>query len=311
MECEILPSMHRPSMLATAALLVFVHSVASAQPSDDPRGRSRALFVEGVEALNDTRVRDALVLFQRAYELYPHYKTLYNIGLCQRSLGNFVAAAEAFQRFLDDGGDAIAADEKARVGALLAEVEGRLSMVTVQTNPAAVLTVDGRRASDPVVRLDPGEHVFEASAPGFVSRREAVTTRAGEKRTIDLAMVAVPAKPPAPEAPPVDSSLRNNIPFWIAAGLSATAAVTGIVCGAIALSDEHAYKDLATSDEEAARRRSRGQTLSVVADVSLLVALASGVTAVVIAARNTPQRALAIQPQIGRATLAAVVRYSF
>ena len=57
------------------------------------------------------------------------------------------------------------------------------------------------------------------------------------------------------------------------------------VTGGIALSDSSAYSDPATPDAEAEDRKSRGQVLRVVADVSFGVAIAAGVGAILVAAR--------------------------
>src|SRR4051794_11481943 len=111
--------------LCILAIIALVVSFATGASAGDPdaRTKSRAFFVQGVAALEDTRPRDALTLFERAYELFPHYSTLYNMGICHRALAQHAEAANDFQRYLDEGGAAAATEESARVRTLLAEMD--------------------------------------------------------------------------------------------------------------------------------------------------------------------------------------------
>src|SRR5687767_12530291 len=113
------------TLAVLSMMFAFASSSARADDETNARAQSRAFFVEGVRALDDARLRDALVAFTSAYELFPHYATLYNIGLCRRALGAYAMAANAFQRFLDEGGAAITAEERATVTSLLAEMDAR------------------------------------------------------------------------------------------------------------------------------------------------------------------------------------------
>jgi hypothetical protein len=85
---------------------------------------------------------------------------------------------------------------------------------------------------------------------------------------------------------------RFTSTFWVASGVAAAALVTAGVTGGLALADSSAYNDPKTSDAEAANRKSRGETLRVVADVSLGVAAIGAIVAIVIVTRSPdPQTA--------------------
>ena len=50
----------------------------------------------------------ALAELSRAYELVPRHEVLYNIGRVEVQLGHPVEAARAYERYLAEGGDAVA-----------------------------------------------------------------------------------------------------------------------------------------------------------------------------------------------------------
>jgi tetratricopeptide (TPR) repeat protein len=50
--------------------------------------------------------QEALVEFQRAYQLSPNYRVLYNIARTAGLLKNHALALESFQRYLEEGGKA-------------------------------------------------------------------------------------------------------------------------------------------------------------------------------------------------------------
>src|SRR5512147_2127853 len=70
-------------------------------------------FQRGVKLYRDRSFDAALVEFNRAYELAPDYRVLYNIGQVQVERGDAVAAVKAFRQYLKDGGDSIAATRSA------------------------------------------------------------------------------------------------------------------------------------------------------------------------------------------------------
>jgi len=291
---------------------LFVASIAAAstigagaRAADDPRAQSRALFTSGAAALDDGRPSDALRAFESAYALFPHYATLYNIGLCERALGHPLEASTSFRKFLDDGGDAIAAEQRATAERLLRESEARVAVVRFTAPPSARLVLDGRAIEGASARLDPGSHVVEGSADGYAPRRVSFDADAGGRPVIDLGLAR--ASEPRPVAPakdaaatPPDGESRSDAKVWVSAGIAGAALMTGVVCGVIALGDSHVYNDPATSDDEAARRKSRGQTLRIVADASFGLAILAGGAALWFATRPSnppaPQKKSWIAP---------------
>jgi len=207
------------------ALALALPGAASAQTSND---EARRLFDEGVAALQREDYATALVAFQRAQELSPRTILLYNIGMCRRALLQFPEAIEVFRQYLaQSGNDPAAADTRAQVVQLVAEMEVQLSQVTVLVNvDGALLYLDGAQAgATPLVRplrVGPGSHVLEARREGYRDARLAFDVMASEDTQVQLALEALPAPPPPP--PPVtveedDGGVATKWWFWTIIGV--------------------------------------------------------------------------------------------
>jgi hypothetical protein len=262
----------------------------AARGIDAAREHSRSAFSSGVAALEDRRPREALALFKRAYELFPHFSTLYNIGLCERELGRPTSAAANFRRYLKEGGEGLDVETLGNVQRLLAEAESKIARLTIDVDPRADVRIDGSPTQDRNVELDPGEYVVEASAVGRAPFRTRVPLGAGERRA--LAIVLDP-QPVAARVAPAEPRSKLGPTFWTFASIGAGAAIAGTVTGLVALSDSNAYENPATPQAEAEDRKSRGEVLRVVADVSFGVAIVAGVAAllpVLLEPSSTPSR---------------------
>jgi tetratricopeptide (TPR) repeat protein len=66
------------------------------------REEARDHFQRGVALMQEGSAEAALAEFQRAYELHPARAILFNIGMCQKSLGRFTDAIRTLQRYLDE-----------------------------------------------------------------------------------------------------------------------------------------------------------------------------------------------------------------
>jgi hypothetical protein len=119
-------------------LLAFL--VAGVARGDD-LAEARAEYLRGTSLVEKLEWAEALGAFERSAQLRPHAVTTYNVGVCQRALGQYTRARATLERALDEKLPA-SLEEEAR--GLSAEIDRLLAHVTVTLSPAeAAIAVDG------------------------------------------------------------------------------------------------------------------------------------------------------------------------
>jgi tetratricopeptide (TPR) repeat protein len=259
---------------------------APAQPTEATLKEAAEHYRAGLELYADGEYQRAAVEFDRAYELVPNYRALYNIGQVRIQLHNYARATKALEAYLKEGGDKIDAERKKSVNEDLAMLATRTALLTVETNEeGADVTVDG----DPVGKsplpepllLDTGDHRIGVSKPGFIARENLVTlaSRDNLSTRVDIQKeeeAKAPVVVMAPQAQPADRTA------WIWGTWSATAAfavgagVTGVL-GIKAANDlDDKRGTLGTTRDELDSAQSRARTLLTTADILGAAAIVTG-----------------------------------
>jgi tetratricopeptide (TPR) repeat protein len=208
---------------------------------EDQKVAAHAHFDRGLAASNDQRFGEAAAEFEKAYELAPDYRVLYNIGKVRSALGRFAEAADAFQGYLDRGGPDIPEERRKEVRDTLAADLAHVATVAVRVSPdGAEVRLDGKLVGvSPLpapLRVTEGKHTVEALLPSRpVQLREIDVPGAS---ALDVALdfpvaASLAAPPPAPPAPalvektpaPAPSRRWRTVGYTLAgAGLVATLA---------------------------------------------------------------------------------------
>ena len=164
------------SVVATVALYV---GSAVADENDEA---ARAQYERGKELYGADKFTEAAIAFQRAYELKPSFKILYNIGQVENENGNYVRALDAYTHYLEEGGDDVPTDRKAAVDKEIARLKSLVGSFRVEgAQDGAVLMVDGRRM---------GEAPFEEPVMVKLGEREVVVKLSGEELFHEFIRVA-------------------------------------------------------------------------------------------------------------------------
>lgn len=190
---------------ACCALVVAMSPrVALAGPAEDVE-EARVHYRHGVKLYEEGAYEAARTELERAYQLAPTYKLLYNLALVQMKLGDFAGARSSFRGYLDEGGREIPAARRAEVDRSLLELEGRVARLEVITNVAGVgVVVDDRPVGttplDGPIRLNPGLHRLTASKEGLTTEKREIELTNGESARVSLQLVEpAPPPPPVPE----------------------------------------------------------------------------------------------------------------
>jgi hypothetical protein len=159
--------------------------------SDAVIEEARAHFQKGVELYSEGDLNAARVELERAYELQPSYRLLYNLGQVAYEQRDYPAAERYYRDYLNQGGEAIEAERRADVERDLQRLQERVANVSIASSVAgAKLFVDGREVgraplAEPL-RLSAGRRVFRAEAPGHAPVSREVDVIGGEQRHVEL-----------------------------------------------------------------------------------------------------------------------------
>jgi tetratricopeptide (TPR) repeat protein len=172
-------------------------ATAQIGPEGDARTQAQAHLSRGNDLFTIDKFRDALTEFQAAFAAFPSPKLHFNIGQCQRALGNQPEALAEFQRFVDEAQDV--SPELRR------EAENYIVELKTATN----------RAPPP-----PTTVVAAPIAPVLIPPPPSAIT---------------PAAPLIDAAPPAAANIDNERPlykrwwFWATVGVIAAGAAVGVV----------------------------------------------------------------------------------
>jgi hypothetical protein len=168
-----------------------------------PRGRAQPVFLRGLELVQLQRWSDALGAFLEAQRIFPSPVLAFNIGYCQRALGQHVDALRTLRQFLAQPLEGAAATRREEAVNLVHELERRVARIVVAVpadlRAAAEVLLDGR-----TVRLDargemgevinPGRHTVHVRHEGYAPLFEDRDVGQGASVRVDVRLRRLPAR---------------------------------------------------------------------------------------------------------------------
>lgn len=325
-----------------------------AEPTAQDRSLAEALFRDAKALVDAEKYDEACPKLEESHRLDPKPGTMLNLAVCQDKRGK---TASAWSDYLEAAALAARAGQKDReafardrAAALEAELS-RLRITVTPGTPGLVVKLDGTvlnpAAWGTAAAIDPGDHVVEASAPGFSNFSEKVAiSRGASTRDLTVPKLSPEAggktetntpptgsteeKPPSgetngPVAPPPSSP---NAMLYAGIGASAVG-LAGIVVGSIfgaktlSLRDEAACVDVPAGDAvrctpEGAALYEDAKSASTVSTIGFgvgVVGIGAGV-ALLMASRSgktapsRPQSAFVL-PVVGRSAAGVQAGFSF
>lgn len=203
------------------------------------RNEASLRFQKGLAFYEEGEPRLALVEFEKAYELVPDYRVLYNLALVAIQIGQFAKARTSFEDYLREGGENVLPERRRDVERDLEVLRARTALLRVETiPPGTTVTVDDVPVGDSPIEealiLDVGQHRVAFRKDGYEQKAERVTLAGGEERTIraELKVVApkiVRIREPAVIPGPVRSG--PSTAAWVSWGVTAALATGAIATG--------------------------------------------------------------------------------
>lgn len=176
--------------VAAPKLLAAGPTKPGADSSGSQTEQASQRFQRGVSLYRERSFEAALAEFNRAYELAPNYRVLFNIGQVHVERGNFVAGIKAFRQYLNDGGTAIDPARVTEVQTEISRLEGRIANITVTTNVAgAELLVDGEplgKLPQAHVPVNAGLRRISLRKNGYEADEVRVMLATGEEKAFEI-----------------------------------------------------------------------------------------------------------------------------
>jgi len=305
-------------------LFVFClfQSIAAAQggeapPSDEARAEASSHFRRGVELFQEEAYRAALVEFQRAYDIAPDYRLLYNIGQTKLLLQDFLGAAQSYDGYLTGGGSSIPPERRAQVEEGLASMQQRVGRLGISVNRAgADLFVDDLRVgTSPLanaVLVNVGRHRVSARTADGATEAKMVDVAGGDvaEVTLELSAPIAAAAGPVQPASPWTPLRVTAVVGW---SVGAAALIGGAVTGALAnkadgdldkLLDSPSNDPALAADKQkqVSDKRDSLKTYALLTDVLLPVGGALAVVGTVLWFVDAKKDKQDEQDELGRAT---------
>lgn len=265
--------------------------------------QARLHYERGMQLFNEDNYEAALNEFERAYEIAPSFRILYNMARIQRQQNNYAAALQNFQGFLTEGGAGIDEARRREVERDVELLRSRVATVDLKVNvEGADLYVDdvpvcagvqGQRGcigksplSGPLL-VNPGRRKISAVKAGYVTAASTVKVVGSDRTSLRLDLRPLGASAEA------DGGGRGGggssalaVGAWAGTGAFAIAAgVTGVLM-LRAQSDLRDRRDQFVGDRSALDDDSKKvKNLALATDILGGVAIAGAVAATIFTIR--------------------------
>jgi hypothetical protein len=219
---------------------------------EEAKAQARELFFDAVLLFDQGKYASALEKFSESYELHPHWKILYNIGMCYLEINDMPRAAEMLSQFLEGGGRKIKEELIEEVAGTLKKVKSKVGTLRLTGHyKGGVLTINGvenhRGAKGKDVFLTPGVHHVKLTGGEVVLLDTKVTIEAGEEKEIFVVKHEWSGITKKDEPPPKDDELllaeekekakkkKLKSGGWALFGVGLAALAAGFAMGGLAL----------------------------------------------------------------------------
>jgi hypothetical protein len=270
---------------ACALAMAAIATAAPARAADAEEAADH--FRRGTEFYKQGDNKLALIEFERAYQLAPSYRVLYNIGQVNFQLANYAKALVAFRRYLSEGGAEVPADRRTLVEADIASLLERVASVRVKSNVegAEVLVDDVPVGKTPLgegVLVDAGQHVVRVTAQGYEPQQRVLTLAGRDRVEAEILLKKVEKNVVVVRTDEGSSVSAAPIIAWSLTGALAT---TALVTGILSLNSQSSLRSLRESESyvsssELDSAASRAKTYALVADIAAAGAIVSAGVAV-------------------------------
>lgn len=256
---------------------------------------ARTRYARGEDLFDDGAYEQALLEFERAYELAPAPSILFNIGQIAMILKDYPRAIKAFEQYLCEGKSDITPKRKELVEDGLKTLYGRVAYIEVTSNVdgTEVIVDDISRGRTPLkdpIMVNAGRHVVVGKKADRMEHRSTLELAGTDHAKVTLEMLEPPrgtpqgvVTPPTRDDPGSGRDLPKPEPseptYWIGWVTTSTFAAAAVITGLLALrasSDLDELKEtFGTTKPELDSKESERLGLAISTDVLAGLAIVS------------------------------------
>jgi hypothetical protein len=287
------------SILLAAVIAGATVAAPRGAAAQSPNPAAVLLFEEGRKLLGEQKYAEACLKLSESQRLSPGVGTLLNLGKCYEALGKTASAWTSYKEAAFLGKKLNDAERVPYAEQSAAALEPRLMKLQIKmvqgTVPGLTVKRDdqdvGKGAFDTPIPVDPGDHLIEATAPGYsVWATHAVTNKEGQTFTVTIPAL-VPKSPDELAAESAGSSSALRPAAYAVGGIGAAGLVVGAIFGGLAVSASSKVKSECPNNICKAADQgdlSSANTKALVSTVGLSVGGAALATGVVLFVLSRP-----------------------
>jgi hypothetical protein len=312
--------------VATILLMASVASAAPPRPSKRtpdapghaPSAEAQQRFQRALDLYDEGNMDAARAELQRAYDIAPHYRLLYNLGQVAFELHDYPAALTAFEKYLAEGGTKIPEARRVQVESDIEKLKGRVARLALRVDAAHadVFVDDVAAGSTPLANplvLGVGRRKIVVAKDGYATVTRWIEMAGGDSSELTVVLDPTSERVAASSASAPSTAVavegqfglsgssdapRGPGPLWggwaVAGSLAAVAVVTGSLAYVASRDLREQRSRLGVTREELDGKAVQVRNLSLATDI---VGGASLVTAAVTLfatfSRKTPDGARA------------------
>ena len=168
-------------------------AAAPAPLSASLTGMARAEYEAGKLLYQDGDFQNALIKFQRVYELSHDGRLLWNIAVCEKNLRRYTRVLTTLDRYLVEAGSVISAEDRQEAKDLAAAARPLVSALRITvTEPGAAIVIDdvsvGTSPLAAPVSLDLGTRRIHIQKAGYKSFDRRLEVAGGTELTITASL---------------------------------------------------------------------------------------------------------------------------
>ena len=293
--------------------LLSLASLSNARGQEDTTEKARSRFHEAVELYKEGSFEAALAEFQKAYQIGPTYRVLYNIAQAYFELHDYVNSYLTLKEYMQQGGDEIAATRRTQVDDLNRKLEKRIAYLDIvcNVNDADIRVDDisvGKSPLQSPVLVNAGPRRLSAVKTGYPVAARIVSLAGTDRSKVRLEIItppeaqasklataptaAIAVSKPAPPMTNEDEPQPRRPRKWLIVNLSVAggcAVATGIFGWQMLAAKKDFDREVAKTPYDKAvadNARSRALTYQYLADGFGAATLISGSIALYLALTN-------------------------